>query len=196
MAPDQRYCIECGQRRGPVQLPFLDQAALRTRQASAQGKQRRHPAMSVNTTLIAGIGTLMLAMGTGVLIGRSAGSGSGKAGAVQVLTVPSAGGTSHTGSPVTGTGAVETQSSTRTRAEEGASSGSGGGAKSKTKAGKASVLAKQAPTKLPKAEKAVVTVGSKGKGPGYQKGKFTGHFFGEEGEEEEESEEAHGKGRG
>lgn len=200
MAPDQRYCVECGQRRGPAQLPFLEQAAQRTREASPPAKQRRRPAMSVNTTLIAGIGTLMLAMGTGVLIGRSATSASGNTGGVQVLTVPSSGGTAPSG----GTGAAgttsagESESSTHTSesGEAKAKAGKGGGSKSKSAKSSASA-SKSTPSKLPKPEKTVVKIGSKGKGPGYQKGEFTGHFFGEEGEEEEgEEAEAEGKGKG
>ena len=77
MASDQRYCVECGQRRGPARVPLME------RSRSARDRRPPHPSprrphMSVNSTLIAGIGTLLLAMGVGVLIGRSSNNASPK----------------------------------------------------------------------------------------------------------------------
>jgi hypothetical protein len=71
MVHDQRYCVECGERRGQSRLPLAPPAgevvaSRRThRLASA-----RPPRLSSGTTLVAGVGVLLLAIGLGVLIGR------------------------------------------------------------------------------------------------------------------------------
>jgi hypothetical protein len=123
--------------------------------------------MSANTTLVAGVGTLLLAMGIGVLIGRSAPSGSKGSGPVQVLAAPSTG-TAATGSTVgAGADTEAAQGVARPGTTKAGSNAAGKGSKSTAKAPK---------TKLPAAK--VVTVGSPGKGPGYEKGRFTGNFFG------------------
>lgn len=120
----------------------------------------RAPRPAFNTALIAGIGTLLLAMGVGVLIGRSGQkpSNSRAAAPVQVVTVGGAGGASSVATSPTSTKQTAGKTST-----------------SKT-ATKAAAHIKGTSVKLPK--KAVVTVGTPGTGPGYQKGKFTGNFFG------------------
>jgi hypothetical protein len=128
----------------------------------------RRPRLSVNSTLIAGVGTLLLAMGIGVLIGRS-GNGnpsSKQASAVQLVTVPgaaaSAGATSATGPATPAATAAKPTKSVGSKAAASPSS--------------AAVVKPQKnappPTK-------VVKVGSPGTGPGYQHGKFTGNFFGQ-----------------
>ena len=64
LASDQRYCVECGERRGaprfalPTPGPAVDSAATSRR-------VRRRPRMTPSATLIAGVGTLLLAMGIG-----------------------------------------------------------------------------------------------------------------------------------
>src|SRR3954454_5814879 len=69
MAPDQRYCITCGERRTGG---GLRDALPRTQTAAPAPDRRRERAwLSPNSSLIAGIATLLLAMGVGVLIGRS-----------------------------------------------------------------------------------------------------------------------------
>jgi hypothetical protein len=163
MASDQRYCVECGQRRGPARVPLSDGTAHRGAQAPAAGRAARRPTMSVNSTLIAIIGTLLLAMGVGVLIGRS--SNNVRSLPAQVVTVAGGGGAASTA-----TTATTPQLS------------SGAAQASKSRAASATSRAKSA-TKTPAAPAAkVVTVGSPGKGPGYQHGHFTGNFFGPEAE--------------
>jgi hypothetical protein len=123
----------------------------------------RRPRMSVDSTLIAGIGTLLLAMGIGVLIGRSGNDGSAKSARVQVVTVAG------------GAGAASSGASQSAAATSPASSG---GTTPTTPAGthaKARATSKKSAVAPPK----VVTVGSPGHGPGYQHGHFTGNFFGE-----------------
>lgn len=93
LAPDQRYCLHCGQRRGDPRLPFMDavvfmESAKRQPQAEAAATTAaqaplpdRRPFMSANASLVAGVATLVLAIGVGVLIGRSGDSGSSNAAA-------------------------------------------------------------------------------------------------------------------
>lgn len=191
LAPDQRYCVECGQRRGPTRTPYGEAAG--QQQASAPTPpSKRGPRFSPNAALIAGIGTLMLAMATGVLIGRTS-APSSKNAPIQYVGAPT------TGVPSTSTGATSTES-----ASEGSSSAKSGGSGGKSGSGKStpSSAAKLLGGKAP--SKPVVKIGSAGKGPGYQKGKFTGKFFGggeskkEEEEElgEEGGEESSGSGTG
>jgi hypothetical protein len=99
MAADQRYCVECGQRRGDPRLPFMDAVVLMDtvvkgpRQAAPPPPPKKRRRMSANATLIAGIGTLLLALGVGVLIGRSGEhSGSTASNAPVVVKVPNGGG--------------------------------------------------------------------------------------------------------
>jgi hypothetical protein len=162
MAPDQRYCVECGQRRGPARVAQLDGLAQRSREVAIERRPSRRPRMSVNSTLIAGIGTLLLAMGVGVLIGRS-GNTSAKAPPAQVVTVAGGGGSAATATTGAATPSPSAGATTTTK------SAATAGAKSASKAAAA------APVKT-------VKVGSTGNGAGYQKGHFTGNFFGPEAE--------------
>jgi hypothetical protein len=162
MAADQRYCVECGERRGAPRVSLLEGPAHRPRESPPQSAPARRRIAPVNSTLISIIGILLLAMGIGVLIGRS-GNTTVKSPPAQVVTVsgvPSTG-TAAT-APATGTGAAT------------ASESSSAASKAKSKAS----LKTPPPTSkvpLPKA----VKVGSAGHGRGYQNGHFTGNFFGE-----------------
>jgi hypothetical protein len=77
VAPDQRYCLACGARCGEPRLPFMSAVtfmdAMKTPAGGASSAPPRHPQrrISSNTALFATIGVLLLAMGVGVLIGRS-----------------------------------------------------------------------------------------------------------------------------
>jgi hypothetical protein len=164
LASDQRYCVECGERRGRARVPQLDGIAERNHAASAAGSSHRGSRLSVNNTLLAIIGTLLLAMGVGVLIGRTSNGSSSKAPPVRVVTVA-------------GTGAAATEG---TAAAQGSGSSSGSGGKA---GGPGAHAAAKTPPKHTKVPLKVVTVGSPGKGPGYQHGHFTGNFFGPESEE-------------
>jgi hypothetical protein len=80
LADDQRYCLECGERRAPMSSVLLGgppsgglsqaqappTAPPPPRAATADGAPR-----GTAVTVIAGVGVLLLAMGVGVLIGRS-----------------------------------------------------------------------------------------------------------------------------
>lgn len=72
MAADQRYCLSCGERRAQARLDYLE--ILRGEPAVAAGG----PALAAgdarqraNTTVVASVGCLLLAMGVGVLIGNA-----------------------------------------------------------------------------------------------------------------------------
>jgi len=72
LAPDQRYCVHCGQRRGRSRFALAGGAA-EARQASAapiRSEPPRRRGSSSGTTVVAGIATLVLALGVGVEIGR------------------------------------------------------------------------------------------------------------------------------
>jgi hypothetical protein len=166
LASDQRYCVECGQRCGAPRPPFTEGLVHRAQQAPGSRSPSGRHHVSINNTVIAGIGTLLLAMGIGVLIGRSGTGSSVKnaSPAVQVVTVPGAGGAA---------AAPSTESQTSTSAAGTTTSkGASGGASTAKSTSHASKKAAVPPAKT-------VTVGSQGKGPGYQKGHFTGNFFGE-----------------
>jgi hypothetical protein len=164
LAPDQRYCVQCGQRRGQSRLPVAQPVAV-----AAAPRASRMPRLSHNAALIAGVGTLLLAMGVGVLIGRSGEKTSNASGAApQVITV--GGG---------GTGAAAAAGAGAAKAAKG---GKGANAKSSDKKASAAQAQNAADkikgTNLKLPAKSVVKVGTPGKGPGYQNGKFTGNFFG------------------
>ena len=187
MAADQRYCVECGQRRGDPRLPFMDAVVLMDtvvkgpRQAAPPPPPKKRRRMSANATLIAGIGTLLLALGVGVLIGRSGEhSGSTASTAPVVVKVPGA-----------GSGGEEATSTTaKTNSGKGSTTGSGSKATaSKAKAGAATGSSGQSkvaesvlhPANGVKLAKPTTKVGEKCSGgtAGCKGGKFTGEFFGE-----------------
>jgi len=164
LAPDQRYCVRCGQRRGQSRLPVAQPTA-----AAAPVRESRVPRLSHNAALIAGVGTLLLAMGVGVLIGRSGEkSPSAASAAPQVITVGGAGGAANTAAAGAGAGAGAAKGKAKAK--------STGKKATAAQAQSAANKIKGTSVKLPK--KAVVTVGTPGTGPGYQHGKFTGNFFG------------------
>jgi hypothetical protein len=122
LALDQRYCLECGAPRTYLSGMLLDRLRAPAAAQAAPGQPLQPPlggagavppvtptAPGASTwqrgsvlTLIASIGVLLLAMGVGVLIGRSGGSSSG-ASAPQIVTVPAAasGAASTTTTPTT-----------------------------------------------------------------------------------------------
>jgi len=87
MAADQRYCLECGQRRGDPRLPFMDAVVFMdavkrpAAQAAPAAAPERRSRTTANASLIAGVATLVLAIGVGVMIGQSGDNGSSVASA-------------------------------------------------------------------------------------------------------------------
>jgi hypothetical protein len=169
LAADQRYCVECGQSRGAPRLPpFPGSAGSLDAQAPPAdpppaGSRSGRPATwgPLNVTVIAVIGALFLAMAVGVLIGRSDQTGSAGS---RVTTLVLSG----TGAPLAATGP--------TVAAAPAVTGATGSAGTTAAAATTKAATKTTPATTPPPK--VVKVGSSGTGPGYQKGKFTGNFFG------------------
>jgi hypothetical protein len=179
VASDQRYCLQCGQRCGEPRLPFMNavtfmDAMKRPAAAPPSPPKKKRRGLSPNAALITGVGTLLLAMGVGVLIGRS-GEHSGTTNAsapAQVITVNGGGGaeanTASNGS--TGKGAKGEKGSKKGEAKAKAAASSGKGAEE--------VLKPAGDVKLPPA---TVQPGEKCESgaAGCKGGEFTGEFFGE-----------------
>jgi hypothetical protein len=184
MAADQRYCLECGQRRGDPRLPFMDavvfmDAVKRPRESGAPPlapPREQRSRMTANASLIAGVATLVLAIGVGVMIGRQGESGSSTASAPAPQIIKVGGGgdeetaTASSGSD-TSTGAKGSKA-TKGKAPEKAVDSSG------TSEAAAEVLKPAGDVKLPPP-----TVKPGGKcesgAAGCEGGEFTGDFFGE-----------------
>jgi len=176
VASDQRYCLNCGQRCGDPRLPFMDAVtfmdAMKRPTAVSPPPPPKRRRVSPNAALIASVGTLLLAMGVGVLIGRSGNDAGGSTAAApaQVITVPAGG---------------QTESSTASagRKAPGAKKSSKSDKKAAAKAKAAAESGEGAADVLhPKVKLAPPTaqVGDKcGSGAGCKNGEFTGEFFGE-----------------
>ena len=131
MAADQRYCLNCGHRRGDPRLPFMDAVVFMESMNSAPGGAGTPPPppaqqsggsnnkWNANAALIAGVATLVLAIGVGFLIGRTGHNDNGSAGngKIQVVQVP--------GSAAPTTGGEPTEETAVT--PEGGSTGESGG---------------------------------------------------------------------
>lgn len=90
LAHDQHYCVECGERRGQSRLPTAQPATEVRSSRVRSNRAPRAPRASSGTTLVAGVGVLLLAIGLGVLIGRIGHDNSNQKAAAappQVITV-------------------------------------------------------------------------------------------------------------
>ena len=186
MAADQRYCLDCGQRRGDPRLPFMDAVVLMdtvvkgTRSAAPPPPPKKRRRMSANATLIAGIGTLLLALGVGVLIGRSGEHSGSTAGTTPVVVkVPNGAAKRRERSAETSTGKGSTAGSSSAKANKAATA-----AASKTGASgqchaTESILHPANGVKLAPPEQKLGGKCSSGTA-GCKGGKFTGEFFGGE----------------
>jgi len=187
LAHDQRYCVECGERRGQSRFP---QAQPATEVRSRRVRSSRPPhtqRVSPGTTLVAGVGVLLLAIGLGVLIGRlgHGNTSNQKASAppVQVVTVQGGGGGTGTGAATTTTPAHTTAAATK--APKGLTGKLKAAAENKAPPSKAvQQKATQAATKVLGASNHLAPPTQKVGGScsnsqaGCQSGKFTGNFFG------------------
>ncbi len=175
LAADQRYCLECGQRRGDPRLPFMDAVVLmdavqRPAQAPPPPAKKKRSGISPNAALITGIGTLLLALGIGVLIGRT-----GNHEVAQTAAAPQ----------IIKVGGGEAESATASTAK----TTGGGAAKAKTK--KQKEAAEKAAEAHPAAEEVIKPVNGVKLAPpktqvgdpcsndqaGCSNGKFEGNFF-------------------
>jgi hypothetical protein len=183
MASDQHYCINCGERRGKPRFG-LGAAAPAAAAAPPSPPKRRKPKVSSATALVAGVGTLLLAMGVGVLIGRTDSGNNQKAAsapAVQVVTVAGQGGGAAAAPAATAAHATtkaaaksctsQTQHATKKKVKVVVTKQQA----AKAQAAASKVLGSDAKNLPPP----TVTQGQKGHGPGFQHGHFTGTFFGQ-----------------
>ena len=182
IAADQRYCLHCGQRCGEPRLPFMNAVTFMDAMRAPAGAvasptpspQPRRRRVSSNAALIAGVGTLLLAMGVGVLIGHSGNqSVATNAAAPQVITVHGGGSAEPEASATTAEGKASGKSTK-------ASKKAGASAKKRAETGQGAeeVLKPSAGVKLPPA---TAQPGSKCESgaAGCKGGEFTGEFFGE-----------------
>lgn len=205
MAADQRYCLTCGHRRGEPRLPFMDAVVFMESMGGGGGggtgtpppppaDQGKSPnRMNANAALIAGVATLVLAIGVGFLIGRSGHENSSNAAAQAPIKVIEVGGGS--GSEAAAETATEETAATGKEAGKGkgGKGGKGGGKSAKsTKPSDVKEGSKQEEEIA--AEKTAETLHAEGplakptakvgetceKGtPGCEGEEFTGNFFGE-----------------
>lgn len=185
LGADQRYCLGCGHRHGEPRLPFMNavtfmESMKRPRESAPVAPQsRKRRGISPNAALIAGVATLLLAMGIGVMIGRSGGHTVASAPAMpQIIKV--GGGAEAGATASTGKGAIG-------GAAAGGAAAAGPGGKKKAAAlkkeaatgkGAEEVLKPAGNVKLPPA---TVQPGGKCESgtAGCKGGKYTGEFFGE-----------------
>jgi hypothetical protein len=129
LAGDQRYCLECGARRADARIPFRDILA---REGPAGPPQppvvraypQEHSGPS-GVTFLVGLVALLLALGVGVLIGRSGDdtpTASTQPPAPQVISV---GGAAAAPAATTSTPTTSTPATTSTSGSSGSSSSSG-----------------------------------------------------------------------
>ena len=175
LAGDQRYCVECGARRGK---PRFSAESLATSTAHAAPSTpgvppRGAPRRGTATTLIAGVATLLLAMGVGVLIGHNGRSSvSTRASAPQVITV--GGGASATPTASNSSAARHTSKTASTKKAKTTVVHVTPKVSKKAAAAATKVLGASAPKNPTVQPGDSCTAGT----PGCKNGKFTGDFFG------------------
>lgn len=188
LASDQSYCLNCGERRGKARFSFASMTAPKAAAAPPRRRDPRRPRFSSSATLVAGIGTLLLAMGVGVLIGDLGKNNKATPAAAtpQVITVQGGAGGGTAASTTSTPGATNTPSGTHSHSSTKATKHAAKASAPKTVVITKKVAAKAtaAATKVlggnNLASNATSTVGSAcGNGQaGCQNGKFTGNFFG------------------
>jgi len=137
MAGDQRYCLQCGARRGDARVPYREILAGQApppRAPIAAPPQQRGPSSGV--ALLVGLVCLLLALGVGVLIGRSGNDAPTAAapapppqvisvgGAAPAATTPAATAPTTTGASSSPSGTTSTPSSSTGKHSSSSSSGS------------------------------------------------------------------------
>lgn len=193
LAADQRYCLECGHRRGDPRLPFMDAVVFMEAINKPQSPPAATPSdggskprgLSANSALIAGIATLVLAIGVGVLIGQGSDGGTSSAAnqAPQIIRVGGeGGGEAEAGAASEGSGKKASDKSkgnekkannaTAKKAEAKTETGSTGQTKATEE-----VLEPKVPQAKPEAQLGETC--DKGTAGCSNSGKFEGNFFGE-----------------
>jgi hypothetical protein len=188
LAADQRYCVECGERRGEARFPVAPAPGEPAAAAAPARRSPTRPRVSSGATLVAGVATLLLAMGLGVLIGQlnSKQAPAPRSAGVQVVTVqegagtgPGVASTPATTTPATTTSAATTSTTgTRTTAVSTKAAKALAKPPSTAAASKASTAAGQVLGNKNNLAPPTVTTGQTcTSGAGCQGGHFTGGFF-------------------
>jgi hypothetical protein len=188
LASDQRYCVNCGERRGKPRFALANQQEEATQEvtttASSSSSPRR-PRTSAGFNLIAGIATLLLAMGVGVLIGHSSSAGTTpKQAAAPNITINPGAGSASAGTAAstaaTGSGAAAA-SSTKKSKKSSSTKAAKSSAPSKVVVQKAAAAASKVTGGSAKTAGAAAQQGSScsNDAAGCQNGKLTGNYFGQ-----------------
>ncbi|HYQ78680.1 MAG TPA: hypothetical protein VEP91_06185 [Solirubrobacterales bacterium] len=187
LLPDQRYCLSCGQRRGEPRLPIMDavtymDASKRPRPAATAAPptppSRRRPSISASSSLVAVVATLVLALGVGVMIGRSGDGGASNAAAPQIIRVGGGEASTATASTAGGAGAAagkggkKANSATVKKAKEKAATGASGASKATEEVFEPAPGVKIAPPEQQLGGECDPSVAGCG-----SNGKFEGNFF-------------------
>jgi hypothetical protein len=192
LASDQRYCVNCGTRRGKPRFtvdPGVTGAT--TRQAAAAMPPKKRGRQPTSSMMVIGfIGVLLLAMGVGVLIGHNGNSNPTQvAGNQKPLVVTVGGGGAVAATPTTSATTTHTSSGSsggKGKAKNGARNVAGNNANGNGAAAAKHIDKKTADAAASAAAKALgsgpvsnptVQPGQAASGPGTENGKFTGHFF-------------------
>jgi hypothetical protein len=208
MAADQRYCLNCGHRRGEPRLPFMDAVVFMESMSAPGGAagtppppppaEQKSNRMNANAALIAGVATLVLAIGVGFLIGRTGHENSNGGQAEAPIKVIEVGG-GHGGAEAAEAAPSEESTGAAEGASKGKSKGGGKAALNGAESGKATKKAKENSkegqhggtegvekvlhtadgVKLPPAEQKVGGECEPGTAGCGSSGKFEGNFFGE-----------------
>lgn len=189
LASDQRYCVNCGERRGKPRFTLAAPEPATQTTTTRGPLSPRRLRTSAGMNLIAGVATLLIAMGVGVLIGHNNSPAQGSA--KTQTSVINLGGTGASSGGSAGTAAS-------TGASSGGTSGGGKSHKGKGHSHSSKAAAASAPPKVvvqkaaaaaskvtggnAKLSSPTVTQGASCQNgtAGCQNGKFTGNnFFGQ-----------------
>ncbi|MGZ4172406.1 MAG: hypothetical protein ACXVRN_13675 [Solirubrobacteraceae bacterium] len=186
LASDQRYCVTCGERRGKPRFSLAAPHDAVVEQTTVRAASvPRRPRTSAGFNLIAGVATLLLAMGVGVLIGHSNSSANnGHATSTPAITINGGGGSSSTPAKASGaaaTGSGSTGGSNAAKGKHGGSAKAAKGAPPKVVIQKAAAAASKVTGGSAKVAAPTATAGSSCASgtAGCQNGKLTGNFFGQ-----------------
>lgn len=176
MAADQRYCLTCGARRGRARFsPETLAVSTVSTAASAPPIAPQRSRFSAGTTIVAGVATLLIAMGVGVLIGAVGNNAPARTPPAQIVTV--------------GGGGAAAANTTAAKPATPAQKAASAKAARKAKRTVVHVTAKTAKAATAAASKVLGSSknlsnnvqqsvgGSCSGGAGCQNGKFTGNFF-------------------
>ena len=178
LAPDQQYCVNCGERRGRARFsPGM--AGTHAAPAAAEAAvppRREHPRTSSAGTLVAGVATLLIAMGVGVLIGHYSNSSTPtRSAGAQIITVGSGAGSGANTGTSAASNTAATSSGKKVTAKATVVHVTARTARAATQAA-SKVLGSSASSNLSKNVQQQVG-GSCSGGAGCQNGRFTGNFF-------------------